>query len=65
MDDRDSAQGDDPTAILPGVKKAYRPDWLDDANKVFINRLNDVCSTYQDVFSDVSTHKVQSLLRSI
>ena len=53
MDDN-STQGDDPTAILPGVKKAYRPDWLDDANKVFINRLNDVCSSYQDVFSDVS-----------
>ena len=50
MEDR----GDD-SAILPGVKKAYRPDWLNDANKVFINKLNDVCGSYQDVFNDVST----------
>ena len=43
MDDRESKQDDDMMggggggSILTGVKKAYRPDWLDDANRIFIN----------------------------
>jgi hypothetical protein len=42
--------------MLQGVKKAYRPDWLEDANRIFINKLNDVCHTYNDIYQDVSAY---------
>lgn len=29
-----------------GVKKKYRPDWLDSDNKLFINKLNHVAKNY-------------------
>lgn len=54
MDESQSNAGDNDN-IMKGVKKAYRPDWLDDANRIFINKLNDVCGTYQDVYADVSS----------
>ena len=58
MDDRND---DDQNAILPGVKKAYRPDWLNDANKIFINKLNDMCGSYHDVYGDVSSTAYSTL----
>ena len=29
-----------------GVKRKYRPDWLDSENKLFINKLNFVAKNY-------------------
>lgn len=39
-----------------GVKKQYRPDWLDSENKLFINKLNYVCKNYD------GDHKTVSIL---
>ena len=32
--------------VYMGVKKQYRPDWLTNENKMFINKLNSVCSHF-------------------
>ena len=32
------------------VKKAYRPEWLDAENTVFINELNFVTKHFRDVY---------------
>ena len=37
-----------------GVKKAYRPDWLQEENTLFINKLNFVAKSYEDTFNTVS-----------
>ena len=44
--------------VNPGVKKTYRPEWLNDSNKIFINRLDDMCANYREAFDDVS--KIQT-----
>ena len=56
MDGSHGDLGDD--GILPGVKKAYRPNWLDDANKIFINKLNEICANYPQVFADVCYYNI-------
>lgn len=38
-----------------GVKKKYRPEWLDQENKIFINKLNYLVKNYE------SDHKTVSL----
>ena len=37
-----------------GVKKKYRPDWLDSENKLFINKLNFVAKNYDGDHKTVS-----------
>ena len=37
-----------------GVKKRYRPDWLDSENKLFINKLNHVAKNYDGDHKAVS-----------
>ena len=39
------------------VKKKYRPDCLDNENKIFINILNRVCDTYEQTLKDVKSLK--------
>jgi hypothetical protein len=33
--------------VFMGVKKHYRPDWLQNDNKIFINKLNFVAKNYE------------------
>ena len=40
-----------------GVKKNYRPDWLDSENKLFINKLNFVAQNYTETHSEVKNLK--------
>lgn len=37
-----------------GVKKKYRPEWLESENTLFINKLNHVAKHYQDDHKAVS-----------
>jgi len=37
-----------------GVKKAFRPDWLEEENKLFINNLNFVAKHFEDTYNSVS-----------
>ena len=37
-----------------GVKKQFRPDWLNHENKMFINKLNFVCKNYDQTYKSVS-----------
>ena len=37
-----------------GVKKKYRPEWLDSENTLFINKLNHMAKHYQDDHKAVS-----------
>ena len=37
-----------------GVKKQFRPDWLDSENKLFINKLNNVAKNFSETSKDVS-----------
>lgn len=37
-----------------GVKKAFRPDWLEEENKLFINKLNFVAKNFEDSYNSVS-----------
>jgi hypothetical protein len=39
------------------VKKKFRPDWMDDENKIFINRLNKICENYEKSLNDVNKLK--------
>ena len=36
-----------------GVKKAFRPDWLESENTLFINQLNLVCKNLSETHKDV------------
>jgi hypothetical protein len=38
---------------IQNVKKKFRPDLMDDENKIFINRLNKICESYEKSFSNV------------
>ena len=44
---------DNKIEAMEGVMMTFRPDWLNDANRVFINQLNEVCTKYKGVFADV------------
>ena len=35
------------------VKKKYRNEWMDDENKIFINKLNNICNAYEGTTGDV------------
>ena len=37
-----------------GVKKQFRPDWLDAENSLFINKLNFMSKNYQSTYNIVS-----------
>ena len=37
-----------------GVKKQFRPDWLNNENKIFINKLNFICKNYDQTHKSVS-----------
>ena len=37
-----------------GVKQAYRPEWLESENALFINKLNFVAKNYEDTYKTVS-----------
>ena len=37
-----------------GVKTKYRPDWLDNENTIFINKLNHTTKNFQNVQNLVS-----------
>ena len=37
-----------------GVKKQFRPDWLNNENKIFINKLNFVAKNYEQTHKSVS-----------
>ena len=64
MDNRDF-----PTTDLPddggdrfdefalGVKKKFRPDWLDSENTIFINKLNFVTNNFQETHKNVKQLK--------
>lgn len=41
-----------------GVKKKFRPEWLDSENKMFINKMNFVCKNFEE------THKTTKKLKS-
>ena len=43
QNDGDADRFDD---VYMGVKKAYRPDWLTNENKIFVNKLNFVCKNF-------------------
>ena len=36
-----------------GVKRKFRPDWLDSENTIFINKLNFVTNNYEDTHKSV------------
>jgi hypothetical protein len=40
-----------------GVKRKFRPDWLDSENTLFINKLNFVTTNYEDTFKTVKNLK--------
>jgi hypothetical protein len=40
-----------------GVKKKFRPDWLDSENTIFINKLNNVTNNFEDVHANVNKLK--------
>ena len=44
-----------------GVKKKYRPEWLDQENRVFINKLNAIVKTYDTDHKTVSALLVLTL----
>ena len=43
--------------IAMGVKKTYRPEWLDDENTIFINKLNFVTQHFEDAHRSVEQLK--------
>ena len=43
------------------IREKYSADWLDEANKVFINELNYLCRNYKGVFSDIKQLKTKVL----
>ena len=42
---------------LKNVKISYRPDWLDSENHIFINKLNNMCKSYEKAFEDIGQLK--------
>ena len=38
---------------MMGIKKAYKPDYLDSENTIFINKLNFVTKHYEDTYRHV------------
>lgn len=44
-----------------GVKRKYRPDWLDSENKLFINKLNHVTKNYDGDHKSVSAQPYLTL----
>lgn len=57
LDNESHAGSMDDAMNMQNVKKKFRPDWMDDENKIFINRLNKICENYEKSFSDVSKLK--------
>ena len=44
--------------VFMGVKKKFKPDWLDTENKMFINKLNFVCKNYEQTHKSVSYYSL-------
>ena len=57
MENTENALIENQEEVEDEVKKRYRPDWLDNENKIFINRLNRVCDTYEQTLKDVKSLK--------
>ena len=48
LDNESHAGSLDDAINMQNVKKKFRPDWMDDENKIFINRLNKICENYEN-----------------
>ena len=48
MDDleKEVAKAEADDGLMSKVKKRFRPDWLDNENTIFINKLNQVTQTF-------------------
>ena len=61
MDNDNASSGgggsdDDMNNDAPVLSKSLRPDWIDDENKIFINKLNFICKNFDKNHISVSTH---------
>ena len=60
MDNDNASSGgggsdDDMNNDAPVLSKSLRPDWIDDENKIFINKLNFICKNFDKNHISVST----------
>ena len=48
--------GDQTDKAMQPVKEAYREEWLNSDNKIFITKLNHLCNNYDKNTNDVSVY---------